>query len=149
MGLNSPLWRSCDVTATPKSKTKNIKLTARTRPLICAIASRGTIYTKRNIGQNVQKWPIFNFVPKWHVIFNFFLEQHYHQSMRLDKYFRFIWVCWGGTASVKKVICKKPRILGSRNFWHILAQRRGDNPIPTRDLYYLVDGKFSGTFGFS
>ena len=48
-----------------------------------------------------------------------------------------------------KVVCKKPKIRGSRNFWHIMAQRRGDNPIPTRGPYCQVDEKFSGTFGFS
>ena len=41
-GLNSPLWSSYDVTATPKSKTKYIKLTVLTRPFIWAIASRRT-----------------------------------------------------------------------------------------------------------
>ena len=96
-----------------------------------------------------RKMALFQLCAKMARYFQLFLEQQYHHSMRLDEFLRFIWVCWGGTASVKKVICKKPRIRGSRNFWHILAQRRGDNPIPTRGPYCQVDEKFSGTFGFS
>ena len=121
MGLNSPLWRSCDVTATPKSITKYIKLTARTRPLICAIASRGTIYTNRNIGQNVQKWPIFNFVPKWHLIFNFFWNINTTNRCALTSSFDLYGYVGGVPRLWKKLFAKNRefRALATfGRFWH-------------------------------
>ena len=137
IGLNCPMWRNYDVTATPKFKTKYIKLTVLKCPFVWAIASRRTIQIDGDIGQNVWNWHIFKLCPKMAHYLQLFLEQPYHQKMRRNALFPFRWYVGGGTASVKKVIRKKPRILGSRIFWHILAHRRGDNPIPTRELYCL------------
>ena len=148
MGLNCQLWRSYDVTATPKSKTQYINLTVVTRPFIWAIASRRTIRMHGDIGQNVWNWHIFKLCPKMAHYLQLFLEQPYHQKMRHNALFPFRWYVGGGTASVKKVIRKKPNFYGSFNFWHILAQRKCDNRFLTTDPDWPLDGKFFGTFGF-
>ena len=142
------MWRNYDVTATPKSKTKYIKLTVLTRPFIWAIASRRTNYTNWDIGQNVWNWHFFKL---WDTVAHYlqlFLEQPYHQKMRRNALFPFRWYVGGGTASVKKVIRKKPNFYGSFNFWHLLAQRKCDNRFSTTDPNCQLDGKFFGTFGF-
>ena len=142
MGLNCQLWRSYDVTATPKSKTQYINLTVVTRPFIWAIASRRTIRMHGDIGQNVWNWHIFKLCPKMAHYLQLFLEQPYHQKMRHNALFPFRWYVGGGTASVKKVIRKKPNFYGSFNFWHILAQRKCDNRFLTTDPDWPLDGKF-------